>query len=486
MRLSQVVIIGLVLLLGVGLAACGSTTPPPDVEATVSAAVAATVAAQPAPAQESAPAAEPTPYPTYTAYPTYTPYPTLVMEAEAAEATEEPVEADAEPTEEPAAAPAEEAPPPTPTLAPAQPVETAVRPQDGAAMVFVPAGEFMMGAGDAELAIVGAGGPPKLAGGDEQPKHPVYVEGFWIDQTEVTNAQFSQFVNLTGYQTTAEARGFGLSGGEEIYGATFFHPRGVETGIDDKPNHPVVQVSWQDAQTYCEWAGGRLPTEAEWEKAARGAASDRLFPWGNAFQMPEFNVATVTNFCSASCAYEEGRDPNVDDGFAHTAPVGSFPAGASPYGALDMAGNVWEWVADYYVGYPGTTYEQAEDFGESYRVVRGGSWDNAAQHLRVTFRQNNEPHWRTDGTGFRCAVSEADFQPEEMAPAEEQPEEAMEAPAPEEGGEEAPAPEEGGEETPAPEEGGEETPVPEEGGEGEETPTPEEGGEETPTPEEGG
>jgi formylglycine-generating enzyme required for sulfatase activity len=292
-------------------------------------------------------------------------------------------------------------------------------------MVFVPAGEFLLGASDADLALVGAGGPPKLAGGDEQAQHPVNVEAFWIDQTEVTNEQFSNFVNLTGYKTTAELEGYGTSGGEQIEGATFYHPRGLETGIDDKVNHPVVQVSWFDAKTYCEWVGGRLPTEAEWEKAAKGAANDRVFPWGNAFQLPGFDLSTAANFCSASCAYEEGRDTSVDDGFPYTAPVGSFPVGASPYGVLDMAGNAWEWTESSYLGYPGNTYEQAQDFGEYFKVVRGGSWDNIGSHLRSTFRQNNEPRLRSDGTGFRCAVSANAFEP---APAEAAPTEEEEVP----------------------------------------------------------
>jgi formylglycine-generating enzyme required for sulfatase activity len=283
-------------------------------------------------------------------------------------------------------------------------------------MVFVPAGEFLMGASAADLAAVGAAGPPKLAGGDEQPQHPVEVAAFWIDQTEVTNTQFSNFVNLTGYKTTADAEGYGTSGGEEIEGATFYHPQGVDTGIDDKADHPVVQVSWHDAKTYCEWVGARLPTEAEWEKAAKGMAGDRIFPWGNASVLPDFDVSVVANFCSASCPYETGRDVDVDDRFPRTAPVGSFLAGASPYGALDMAGNVWEWVEDGYLGYPGNTYEQAQDFNEYFKIVRGGSWDNAIPQLRATFRQPNEPRLRSDGTGFRCAVSADVFQPGMSAP----------------------------------------------------------------------
>ena len=398
-------------ILGLWLVACGSTVPPPNVEETVAAAVAETVAALPT--QPAAQVAEVTPLPTYTPFPTYTPYPTV--EQVAAEIEEEPT---SEPTPEaPSPTSPPPPPPPTATLVPNQPSDTVVRPMDGATMVFVPAGEFLLGASDNDLAIVGAGGPPKLAGGDEQPQHPVNLDAFWIDQTEVTNAQYSNFVNLTGYQTTAELEGYGTSSGEQVEGATFYHPRGVTTGIDDKQDHPVVQISWQDAKTYCEWVGARLPTEAEWEKAAKGSANDRIFPWGNGFQLPEFDISTVTNSCGGSCPYES-RDPNIDDGFAYTAPVGSFPAGASPYGALDMAGNVWEWVDSSYLGYPGNTYEQAQDFNEHFKVVRGGSWDNAAQHLRVTFRQNNEPRLRSDGTGFRCAVSTVDFEPtaQEVAP----------------------------------------------------------------------
>jgi formylglycine-generating enzyme required for sulfatase activity len=438
----------LILLPGLGLNACGSTAPPPNIEEAVAIAVEATIAAQPPAAPPVADTA--TPYPTYTAYPTYTPYPTPEAASEAViGVSAEPEATAAEPEPEPASAPAE----PTPTPVPAQVVETAIRPKDGAVMVFVPAGEFLMGASAADLSLVGAGGPPKLAGGDEQPQHPVSLEAYWIDQTEVTNAQFSNFANLSGYQTTAQVEGYGAGGGQEIEGANFFHPRGIETGIDDKVDHPVVQVSWQDANTYCEWAGARLPAEAEWEKAAKGPANDRVFPWGNAFQLPEFDVATVTNFCSSSCPVEAGRDPNVDDGFTYTAPVGSFPAGASPYGAMDMAGNVWEWVDGYYQGYPGTTYEQAGDFGESYRVVRGGSWDNAAQHLRATFRQNNEPRLRSDGTGFRCAISAADFVPapvEAVAPAaEEAVEPTVEAAVEEAPVEEVPAEGQSTDETPA-------------------------------------
>lgn len=424
----RVLVIVSVLLFGLGLAACGGDeTPTPDIEAVIATAVAGTVAAQPVLVEAHVAPAEATPYPTYTLYPTYTPYPTPVVEVTATVTdtlvTEEPtvtpaetevaeVEVTTEATgvvtstavaaETPAAETASPGvtPPITSTTSAPAP-RLAVRPKDGARMVFVPGGEFMMGASSADLAAARAGGPPKLAGGDEQPQHAVEVPAFWIDQTEVTNEQFSNFVNLTGYKTTAELEGYGTSDGEEVEGAAFYHPQGMETGIDDKASHPVVQVSWQDAKTYCEWVGARLPGEAEWEKAARGAANDRVFPWGNDLGV----LPGRANYCDASCPYEDGRDPNQNDGVARTAPVGSFPAGASPYGALDMAGNVWEWVDSSYLGYPGNAYEQAADFNEYFRVVRGGSWDNTASILRSTFRQPNEPRTRSDGTGFRCAVS---------------------------------------------------------------------------------
>jgi formylglycine-generating enzyme required for sulfatase activity len=408
------------------LVACGgseeATEEPPqiNVEETVAAAVAETVAAQPPQEAEVVEVEEPTPYPTYTPLPTYTPFPTPepVEVTPTEEATEE---ATVEATDEAEAGVGFAT---TPSPATQQPIQAAVREKDEATMVFVPGGTFLMGASAADLALTGAGGPAKLAGGDEQPQHEVDVAPFWIDRTEVTNAQYSNFVNLTGYKTIAEIETYGFSDGEQIAGATFYHPQGVESGIDDKLDHPVVQVSWDDAHAYCEWAGARLPTEAEWEKVAKGTANDRVFPWGNTFELPEFDVSTAANFCSDSCP-QEGKDPNVDDSFARTAPVGSFPAGASPYGALDMAGNVWEWVDGFYEGYPGNTYELATEFGDYFRVVRGGSWDNAAQHLRSTFRQNNPPRARSDGTGFRCAVSADEFEPilagegQEVAPTTE-------------------------------------------------------------------
>jgi formylglycine-generating enzyme required for sulfatase activity len=239
------------------------------------------------------------------------------------------------------------------------PVNTRIRPADGMVMVYVPAGDFRMGedavwrwSGSLQDGTLGLG-----ALTDQRPQHSVYLDAFWIDQTEVTVAMFRAFVEATGYETTAERQGYahpykpGLQEQEwpQVAGADWQHPRGP--GSEAQDDHPVVQVSWDDAAAYCDWAGGTLPTEAQWEKACRGPDS-RVYPWGNAFD--ERRV----NHCDAQCPVTRwNQEPTFDDGYAYTAPVGSYPAGASPYGALDMAGNVWEWTADrydtnYYAGAP--------------------------------------------------------------------------------------------------------------------------------------
>ena len=201
-----------------------------------------------------------------------------------------------------------------------------VSPVDGMEMVYVPEGEFLMGS-------------PKAEGDNhEHPQHMVYLDAFWIDKTEVSSAMFARFVEQTGHKTYAETSGCGWtdqpgSGNWEcVAGTTWLHPQGPESNINGLEQHPVVQVCWNDAKAYCEWAGRRLPTEAEWEKAARGT-DGRIYPWGNEFD------GSKLNFCDRNCGFE-WRDVGVDDGYAFTAPVGSYPTGASPYGALDMAGNV--------------------------------------------------------------------------------------------------------------------------------------------------
>ena len=230
-------------------------------------------------------------------------------------------------------------------------------------MVYVPAGEFIMGSPDGE------------GEDNEHPQHTVYLSEFWIDQTEVTNAQYGRCVAAGACQASPYADDDRFNG----------------------PDQPVVGVSWHDAKAYCEWAGKRLPTEAEWEKAARGT-DGRRYPWGNTFD------GSKLNFCDANCDYE-WKDSDVNDGYQYTAPVGSYPVGASPYGALDMEGNVAEWcqdwgAEDYYASSPQRD-PQGPDSGQS-RVVRGSSWDSIEGFVRVADRHREIPDSRRDVIGFRC------------------------------------------------------------------------------------
>ncbi len=256
----------------------------------------------------------------------------------------------------------ETAEPPTPEL----PI-IGVAMNDGMPEVYVPAGEFLMG----------------NAGGDEeeQPPHVVYLDEFWIDQTEVTNMM---------YRICVEA---GLCNEPTM---PSFHPAYTDPST---LNHPVIHVSWDDAKTYCEWAERRLPTEAEWEKAARGF-DERLYPWGNSEP-----TSDKLNLCDQNCS-NEWKVSWLDDGYAHSAPVGSYPAGASPYGTLDMAGNVLEWVADWYdeAYYTNTQMENPTGAMEGERrVTRGGAWSDGAYNSRVTHRESQPPNERNDVIGFRCA-----------------------------------------------------------------------------------
>ena len=278
-----------------------------------------------------------------------------------------------------------------PTATPVPPTPTPVAPEG---VVFVPAGEFIMGSPEGE------------GDANEHPQHTVYLDAYYIDKYEVTNEQFSQFVDATGYTTDAETAGWGwaLTGAvwEEVEGADWRHPQGPGSSIEGKMDHPVVQVSWNDADAYCQWAGVRLPTEAEWEKAARGAYG-REYPWGNS--APD---GSKLNYCDVNCEFDR-KDSSVDDGYADTAPVGHYEAGKSPYGAYDMVGNVWEWVADWY-GYDADYYSksperdpQGPDSGE-LRVLRGGSWDNDRYWSRCATRNRYLPAHRYFLVGFRCCA----------------------------------------------------------------------------------
>ncbi len=266
--------------------------------------------------------------------------------------------------------------------------------KDGMEMVYVPAGEFLMGSPDGE------------GEDDEHPQHTVYLDAFWIDKTEVTNAMFAKFVESESYQSTVEKSGCGWVYLPEkkdwncVSGADWRHPRGPDSDLSGLDSHPVVQVSWFDAKAYCQWAGKRLTTEAEWEKAARGT-DGRTYPWGN-----EWDVHTTKrlNFTDKNINFD-WSDKEADDGYQYTAPVGSYPAGASPYGALDMAGNVWEWVADWYDGnyYANSPSRNptGPDSGDA-RVLRGGSWFNFGYFVRAAFRVRDVPDIRGDFVGFRC------------------------------------------------------------------------------------
>jgi formylglycine-generating enzyme required for sulfatase activity len=242
-------------------------------------------------------------------------------------------------------------PPPTPPLLPTA-VETPGGPPVVGVMADIPAGPFTMGSDK--------GGP------DETPVHQVDLPAYQIDKFEVTNADFARFAEATGYKTDLERAG-GQSWRDFAEG---------------KDNHPVVKVTWNDAKAFCEWAGKRLPTEAEWEKAARGT-DGRSYPWGNDWDPKKANVKEAS--------------------LRGTTAVGSFAAGASPYGVMDMAGNVGEWMADWYQPYPGSTYKDPY-FGEKFKVTRGGGWFDEAAQVRTTSRNAADPaKTANDDLGFRCA-----------------------------------------------------------------------------------
>jgi serine/threonine-protein kinase len=254
-------------------------------------------------------------------------------------------------------------------------------------MIYVPAGEFLMGSAE---------GDPS-AEDDKLSQHTVYLDAFWIDRTEVTNAQFAAFLNERGNQVDGGGAWLDV---ESEYAQEHVLIGQVDGEFQPKSgyaDHPVVLVSWYGASAYCAWAGARLPTEAEWEKAARGT-DGRTYPWGNAFN------GTLLNYCDANCASDR-RDKDYDDGYEFTSPVGSYPAGASPYGALDMAGNVCEWVTDWYGRCPSEaqTNPTGPSTGET-RVVRGGSWnDYWVYMLCATYRYGVNPEFSHHIFGFRCA-----------------------------------------------------------------------------------
>lgn len=258
----------------------------------------------------------------------------------------------------------------TPTVAP-QAGTRRLAARDGKAQRFVPAGPFEMGSDDPDAA------------NDEQPIHTVFLDGYWIDETEVTNNEYIVFLNEIGGHVE-NCNGFDcISDQVSDPDSRIILADGVYTVEESFGNHPIVEVSWYGAQAYCEWAGRRLPTEAEWEKAARGT-DGRLFPWGNEFE------ANLLNFSG-------------DDRFESTAPVASYPGGASPFGAFDMAGNAWEWVYDWYDDdYYGRSPEENPMGPEdgTFKIIRGGA--HFFRLTRMTFRVLNRPFDTFLDVGVRC------------------------------------------------------------------------------------
>jgi formylglycine-generating enzyme required for sulfatase activity len=268
---------------------------------------------------------------------------------------------------------------------------TRLRARDGMTILYVPEGTFLMGSDYLQTGYarrlcreylrkdtVAACQPSNY--GDETPAHAVTLDGFWLDRTEVSNAQYKKCE---------------LAGACEAPAESGSHYRSSYYGTQEFADHPVIFVTLEQARVYCGWVGGRLPTEAEWEYAARGPES-LIFPWGNEFD------GTRLNYCDANC--DAGpNDPTVDDGHADTAPVGSFPSGASWVGALDMAGNVREWTAGWYGSYPAAPQVNPDGSAVGDLIVpRGGSWIDNPSLVRSANRGGNTPDYYRDYYGFRC------------------------------------------------------------------------------------
>jgi sulfatase modifying factor 1 len=325
-----------------------------------------------------------------------------------------------------------------------RPTIPGTRPPPGAApndMVWIPGGEFSMGAKDfSDMGMVGM-----QATQDSRPVHRVYVDGFFMDEADVTNAQFARFVTATGYVTVAEKvptradfpnappenlvagsvvfappdHAVGLDDSNEwwsyVKGANWRHPTGPKSSIKGKENYPVVQVAYADAEAYASWAHKRLPTEAEWEFAARGGRAGEVYVWGDEFRPHGKWMANTY----------QGHFPNRDagsDGFVGLAPVAQYPP--NPYGLYDMAGNVWQWTsdwyrADYYASLaqtggvarnpqgPETPLDPAEP-SEKKKVHRGGSFlctDQYCSRYMVGTRGKGEVSTGTNHLGFRCVTS---------------------------------------------------------------------------------
>lgn len=263
-------------------------------------------------------------------------------------------------------------PPETPSSdspAPAAPAQSNPNePPVAEEMISIPAGPFIRGT---------------TAGGyDEQPQRTIHLDAYAIDRFEVTNYQYQAFIAATGHRKAAPP---------SRYAKNLSRMQGV--------NQPIAYVSWEDAVDYCRWKGKRLPTEAEWEKAMRGT-DGRLWPWGN---RPDALAA---------------NGGSVKDGFEATAPVGSFKGDVSPFGVADGAGNVMEWVADWYAedAYrdPQDRNPRGPEYG-TFRVLRGGGYTSQGTDVRITTRSKMVPDFRDETIGFRCAVSGREETPKQRS-----------------------------------------------------------------------
>ena len=266
------------------------------------------------------------------------------------------------------------------------------RPIDSMTMVYIPAGKYKMGSENGD--------------NDEVPIHTISVNAFWMDTKEISNAQFLFFIEETQYITDAEKDGFSYAyvDGEwtKVKGLDWQHPISPDRDIGKLSQHPVQHVSWNDAQAYCEWASGRLPTEAEWERAARGGVDGQEYIWGNDFD------GTKGNFCDKYCTLEWASKIWYD-GHIQTSPVASFSP--NDYGLYDMAGNVWEWVADWYDKnyYASSPISNPEGPATgSVRAMRGGSWNQYGEFLRSANRGYYYQDGAGSGIGFRCVVPDAE------------------------------------------------------------------------------
>lgn len=262
---------------------------------------------------------------------------------------------------------------------------------DGMEMIYIPAGEFTMGweGIDSTVSVLPGPYPDFLV-------HQVNLEGYWIDKYEVTNQQYQKCVE---------------NGACKPCNQNNIPPQGTDYfTTPEYAEYPVVNVSWYMARDYCKWTGRRLPTEAEWEKAARGT-DGRKYPWGN-----NKYSEIYANICDKNCPNaKKGNisNPNFNDGFAGPAPVGSFPDGASPYGGMDMAGNVWEWTSTASEPYPYDANDGREGNydiadGEKWpeRILRGGPWNDGIWYQRSSFRYRAVGIYWNFNMGIRCAESD--------------------------------------------------------------------------------